>query len=165
MWGSWTLKKITTMLQKHNVHANIAQCTPYVDDSSSQRQWWCRDVVSNHASTQCGKHNKEVIDLLTGHSTSIQCSIILPLMWTLNIHCSMVHKQAYIYCTCAAAQPVSVLKERYSHQLPFEMHCLGEVYHTRSHVSITTQAVIDVPTTEHKRMWKWLTNYDTSEGE
>ena len=51
---------------------------------------------------------------------------------------------ACLQCTYAS-QPVSVLKQRYSHQMPFEMHCLGEIHHTRSHVSNTTQTVTNVP--------------------
>ena len=66
------------------LHAKIAQCTPYVDDSSSKRQWWCRDVVNSHASTQCANHKKEVNEVYTAPSTSIQYLIPLLLIYVLH---------------------------------------------------------------------------------
>ena len=65
--------------------------------------------------------------------------------------------------TCDAAQPVSVLKEWYSHQLPFEMHCLGEGYYTRCQVSITIVLIdnynVDTPWsiyTSHSVITMWF---------
>ena len=38
--------------------------------------------------------------------------------------------------TCDADHPVSVLKGRFSHQLPFEIHCLG---HITQHLMLSSQ--------------------------
>lgn len=58
--------------------------------------------------------------------------------------------------TCDAAQSASVLKEPYNQQLPLQIDSLlGEVNHTRSHVSITTKAVIEQPaTTVYENGWQ-----------
>ena len=133
-------------------------------------------MVNSHASTQCGKHNKEVNQVHTVHSTSIQYLIPLLLIYCclldharegiiFTVDYNILLEEVPILTSCwyslalegpvriaclqgtYASQPVSVLKQQYSHQMPFEMHCLGEVHHTRFHVSNTTQTVTNVPTT------------------